>query len=731
MENEITLTGRITHIVYHNENTFYTVIKFLLLEQSEKTITVTGLFTTVEKDVIYHITGNYIEHPKYGMQFQISSYSRAMPQEKDGVIRYLSGVQFPGIGKKTAEKIVEYLGEEAISKIKQDKNILVGIPSLSSEKIETIYQGIISQDDGLEELVRFLNIHGIGMRNLIRLNRTYGKEALSKIKENPYRVIEECDGFGFMTADKIAMSLGFLKNDSRRLYAYLVYLCMELCMQTGDSYVPSVSLQETFEKDCQDLEYDYDEIFQQALLNRTLVLDNQRVYPISQYNAEDYISTFLNQFPYTELKKYEEEYLNQYLIDLQNDIRIQYDQTQIDAIHTIFDNPFSIITGGPGTGKTTVVKAIVHLFKLLYPSSTIICCAPTGRASKRLAELTDTSSQTIHSLLKWDLETNTFGINEETPIYADLLIIDEFSMVDNWLFYNLLLASKQVKKICIIGDEDQLPSVSPGCVLRDLIQTDLFPLIRLNHIYRQKEGSDVISLAHDISIEDVDLNRYHNDLAFIEVGRNDIKNMIIKVVENALEKGYTIDEIQVLSPMYNGNAGIDVLNNALQSSFNPRDGLKEEYRYGYTTFREGDKILQLKNQPDDDVYNGDIGLLIEIIKPEFTETNKTTLVVDFDGIIVTYTQENIQNITLAYCISVHKSQGSEYPIVIMPMTFQHTIMLQRKLIYTAITRARTSLVLLGEKEAFYRGIQIVDRHPRNTSLTERLLYKSENPPFKK
>ena len=731
MENEITLTGRITHIVYHNEDTFYTVIKFLLLEQSEKTITVTGLFTNVEKDVIYHITGNYIEHPKYGMQFQISSYSRAMPQEKDGVIRYLSGVQFPGIGKKTAEKIVEYLGEEAISKIKKDKNILVGIPSLSSEKIETIYQGILSQDDGLDELVRFLNIHGIGMRNLIRLNRTYGKEALSKIKENPYRVIEECDGFGFVTADKIAMSLGFSKNDQRRLYAYLVYLCMELCMQTGDSYVPSVSLQETFEKDCQDLEYDYDIIFQQALLNRTLVLDNQRVYPISQYNAEDYISTFLNQFPYVEIKKYEEEYLNQYLIDLQNDIGIQYDQTQIDAIHTIFDNPFSIITGGPGTGKTTVVKAIVHLFKLLYPSSTIICCAPTGRASKRLAEVTDTSSQTIHSLLKWDLETNTFGINDETPIYADLLIIDEFSMVDNWLFYNLLLASKQIKKICIIGDEDQLPSVSPGCVLRDLIQTNLFPLIRLNHIYRQKEGSDVISLAHDISIEDVDLDRYHNDLVFIEVGRNDIKNMIIKVVENALDKGYTIDEIQVLSPMYNGNAGIDVLNNALQSSFNPRDGLKEEYRYGYTTFREGDKILQLKNQPDDDVYNGDIGLLIEIIKPEFTETNKTTLVVDFDGIIVTYTQENIQNITLAYCISVHKSQGSEYPIVIMPMTFQHTIMLQRKLIYTAITRARNSLVLLGEKEAFYRGIQIVDRHPRNTSLSERLLYKSENPPFVK
>ena len=731
MENEITLTGRITHIVYHNEDTFYTVLKFLLLEQSEKTITVTGLFTSVEKDVLYHLSGTYVEHPKYGMQFQITSYKRAYPQEKDGIIRYLSGVQFPGIGKKTAEKIVSNLGEDAIKKIKEDQSVLLTIPGLTNDKMEIIYQGIMREDDGMEELIKFLNIHGIGMRNLIRLNRTYGKEALVKIQENPYRVIEECDGFGFVTADKIAMSLGFSKNDTRRLYAYLVYLCMELCMQSGDSYVPSITLQESFEKDCEGLEYSYDDLFHEAILKRRLVCEDHNVYPISQYNAEDFISTFLTEFPYQKLEDCDDTYLKQYLKGLQEDLKITYDTTQVEAIETVFHSPFSIITGGPGTGKTTVVKAIVDLFKLLYPSSTILCAAPTGRASKRLAELTDTSAQTIHSLLKWDLETNTFGVNEDVPIYAELLIVDEFSMVDNWLFYNLLIASKQVRKICIIGDEDQLPSVSPGCLLRDLIQSNLFPVIRLNHIYRQKEGSDVISLAHDIHSGDVDFSRYQNDFAFLKCDRIAIKNTVIKVVQNALEKGYTIDEIQVLSPMYNGNAGIDVLNNALQAAFNPPDGLKEEYKFGYTTFREGDKILQLKNQPDDDVFNGDIGLLVEIIKAEFSETNKTTLVVDFDGVIVTYTQETLPNISLAYCISVHKSQGSEYPIVIMPITSQHTIMLQRKLLYTAVTRARTSLILLGEEEAFYRGIEIIDRHPRNTTLVSRLIHKKEHPPLKR
>ena len=293
-------------------------------------------------------------------------------------------------------------------------------------------------------------------------------------------------------------------------------------------------------------------------------------------------------------------------------------------------------------------------------------------------------------------------------------------MVDNWLFYNLLLASKRIKKICIIGDKDQLPSVGPGCVLRDLMQSNEFSLIELKHIYRQESDSDVINLAHAINTGNVNVEEYHHDVKFFACMPEDIRRNILMMVEDALQKGYSIDDIQILSPMYAGVAGIDYLNNALQESFNPPSKDKAEVKSGYMTFREGDKILQLKNQPDDDVYNGDIGVLVEIIDAKHAEDHKTTIICQFGEIIVEYKPENWINITLAYCISVHKSQGSEYPIVIMPITRRHAGMLQRKLIYTGVTRARKALIILGELEAFKRGIQVLELHPRETTLTQKL-----------
>ncbi|MBR2670322.1 MAG: ATP-binding domain-containing protein, partial [Solobacterium sp.] len=278
--------------------------------------------------------------------------------------------------------------------------------------------------------------------------------------------------------------------------------------------------------------------------------------------------------------------------------------------------------------------------------------------------------------------------------------------------------------ICIIGDEDQLPSVSCGSVLRDLIQSNCFPLVRLTHIYRQQNGSDVIELAHMIHEGNVDFEPLNHDFLFLEKPSEDVRRTIVQITANALEKGYTLNDIQVLSPMYNGNAGIDILNRALQETFNPKAPDKKEMKFGYLIFREGDKILQLKNQPDDDVYNGDIGVLEEIIDARFTETHQTTLIVNFDGIYVEYAGENLSNITLAYCISVHKSQGSEYPIVILPIIPQHTIMLQRKLIYTGVTRARQSLILVGDKRAFLRGIAQIERHYRQTTLCRRITEKA-------
>ena len=726
-EELTSFTGKVTYIVYRNDATFYTVLRIRINDTQEKTITATGIIPEVEPDILYRFTGQYGEHPRYGMQFQISSLEKQLPEEREGVIRYLSGVQFAGIGRKTAEKIVDLLGEDCLQLIREDDQVLYTVPGLSADKAKVIYDGIRAEEDGMSELVRFLNVHGVGIRNLIRLNRAYGKEALSKLKENPYRVIEECDGFGFKTADAMAMSLGFAKDDERRLYALLISLCMDLCVARGDSWADIELLEERFRKETPDIDADFEGLLQETLLHHQLVREENRIYPVTQHEAETGISSFLAGFPYQDSEPVDQNLLHEYLNQMQKELGITYDEDQISAIEQFFTDPFVILTGGPGTGKTTVVRAMVDLYRMLYPGSTIVCAAPTGRAAKRLSELTETETFTVHSLLRWDLETNTFGKNEEDPVMTNLLIVDEFSMVDDWLFYNLLKACRHVRKICIIGDEDQLPSVSPGSVLRDLIAADMFPLARLNHIYRQKEGSDVISLAHDIHNGDVDFARYHNDVVFLENRTGTIRDQVLTVVQSALNKGYEMNDVQVIAPMYNGKAGIDVLNNALQECFNGPSRRKRELKHGYLTFREGDKILQLKNQPDDDVYNGDIGILETIEYASETENRKPVIVVNFDGIYVEYTPDTFNNITLAYCISIHKSQGSEYPIVVMPVTWQHSIMLQRNLIYTGVTRARQSLVLLGEAGAFLKGVETLERHRRNTTLKEKIIAAFSDP----
>lgn len=724
----ITINGKFQFLVYRNDENFYTVARFKLNDESERTITVNG--TVVKKpdmDVLYNLHGRYVEHPRYGLQFQFDTYEKPLPMEGVGIIKYLSSPQFPGIGEKTAAKIVEVLGEDCLKQMRDDPDILYTIPGLTEKNILSLQEGLSQENDGLEDLVQFLSVHGIGIRNMIRLNRAYGKQALPKLKENPYRVMEECDGFGFETADKIAMSLGFSKEDPRRLLAYLIALTMTLCVKEGDSYTTYPILEDKFQKAFSEVEYDFDSLLQEAVIHKQIAIEDTRIYPISQYDSEVFIADFLKHFPYRILDPVPMDLVHTYIASLEKDIGIEYDEVQKQTMDAFFEHPFTIVTGGPGTGKTTVVKAMVDVFRMLYPSSEILCVAPTGRAAKRLAEVTNTKTATIHSLLKWDLESNTFAKNEEDPIECDLLIVDEFSMVDNWLFYNLLKASFNVRKICIIGDEDQLPSVGPGCVLRDVIASNLFPVQRLTKIYRQKDGSDVIELAHDINTGSVDFSSYHHDVAFLECSRNSIKDNIIAVVQNALDKGYEINDIQVLSPMYEGNAGINTLNIALQKTFNPEDASKTEVSTGKFVFREGDKILQLKNQPDDDVYNGDIGILEEIMDAKHMENHKTTMVVRFGENYVEYNMDNWNNIALAYCISVHKSQGSEYPIVIMPFTYQHTHMLQRKLIYTAVTRASKALVLLGEKGALLKGVEILDQHPRLTTLKDRLCVSVEDP----
>lgn len=711
------IQGKLGHVLYKDETTHYTVARFRLYELNEKTITVTGYFPEFPKDTLIAFEGEYVEHPRYGMQFSVRSYRKILPTEPDSIISFLSSPMFSGIGKKFAKAIVETLGDQALSILKEDPERLIEVPGYSPKKKEAIIEGLIVAGED-EEALRFFTTHGLGIRNILRLERVYGKKAYPLVKENPYRMCDEIDGIGFKTADKVALSMGFEYDDPRRLKAALSALVMELCMSTGDSYVDIHELEYAFSKQ---FEVDFESLLDTCLVERRLVQVDDKIFALSQYTEERYVARVLREFPYEAMDMIDDADLSMHLDRIQTELNINYDAYQIKAIQNFFHHPFSILTGGPGTGKTTVVGAMIHLWKHLYPSHSLACIAPTGRAAKRLTEINQVQAYTIHSLLKWDLESNTFGKNEHDPLSLDCLIIDEFSMVDTWLFAQLLKASQHVKKILIVGDSDQLPSVAPGNVLANLIESKHFTVLSLTSIYRQQSGSDVITLAHQIRQQHIDFSALSKDIKWFECSAIQAKSLILQTIDKALEGPYTIHDIQVMAPMYSGIVGIDNLNHSIQNLVNPSDSFKQELRIGSISFREGDKILQLKNQPEDDVFNGDIGQLIEVIPASQDENKQNRLVVDFDGRIVEYTAETFSHISLAYCISVHKAQGSEYPIVILPLVKEHQRMLKKRLLYTAVTRASKALLLFGDPKLFEEGILDRSERIRQTCLVDYLI----------
>ncbi|MCD7807736.1 MAG: ATP-dependent RecD-like DNA helicase [Erysipelotrichaceae bacterium] len=720
-------TGYIKYVKYYSDTSKYIVCS-IDVDQEDKMITATGYMNSYDMENKYRFIGDYVYHPKYGKQFKIDSYELLLADDETEIIRYLSSSLFKGIGEKQATAIVDALGKDALTLIQEDKHVLDMVRGMNEKKRDLIYDVLSNQSYDTEILSFFTKYH-ISSRYLAIIQDFYQENTLDILQNNPYQLIEDIDGIGFKTADDIAMKVGIDALDIHRIEAAIVYALKEICYKTGSTYYDYDSIYMQFHRYISDVDYEQFEICMEHLIeDNRIIQENNRYYPYDLYESEDVIASTLKKYINSSNSEYNQDQITKLLTDIEQQLSITYDETQIQAIHTFFQTSIMILTGGPGTGKTTIVEAIMKLYTKVYPDHQIALVAPTGRAAKRLSEVTGLEACTIHRLLKWDLHTNTFAVNENNPLDIDLLVIDEFSMVDTELFSNLLIASKHVSHILLIGDDQQLPSVSPGHVLKDLLESHMIPTVELNTIYRQAKESGIIQLAHHIRNDEYQEDDFKNykDINFMSCESSDVVKNVQILVTKAMNEGYDFNDIQVLAPMYNGIAGIDALNEALQNLFNPADNYKNEIKVGKRIFREGDKILQLKNRVEDNVFNGDIGTLIEINFKDNFEYVSDTIVVQYDDSIVEYTSTEFYTITHAYCMSIHKSQGNEFKIVIMPILHDYYIMLKKNLIYTGLTRAKQSLFILGNYKAFMHGINNLHDEHRYTSLKEKII---ENKPL--
>ncbi|MDT4014498.1 ATP-dependent RecD-like DNA helicase, partial [Staphylococcus aureus] len=651
------------------------------------------------------------------------TFEKEMPQTKEAIISYLSSDLFKGVGKKTAQNIVNTLGDNAINDILDDHSVLEKVSGLSKKKQKQIAEQISANQESEKIMIRLHDL-GFGPKLSMAIYQFYLGDTLTILDRNPYQLIYDIKGIGFNKADQLARNIGIAYNDNERLKAALLYTLEEECIKQGHTYLPiNVVIDLTVDvlnyQDEEVIEPEkLDEMLQYLNEEKRLIIDNEQVAIPSLYYSE--IKSVQNLFRIkthtNKLTEIEQSDLQMHIGEIEDANQVNYAASQKEALQTAINSKVMLLTGGPGTGKTTVIKGIVELYAEIHGLSLdyddyvnddypVVLAAPTGRASKRLQESTGLEAMTIHRLIGWNQDTKPEDILEN-EINARLIIIDEMSMVDTWLFHQFLSAVPLDAQLIFVGDEDQLPSVGPGQVFKDLIESKAIPRVNLTEVYRQQDGSSIIELAHRMKLgQKIDITQRFHDRSFINCQANQIPTVVEKVVTSAVNKGYTMADIQVLAPMYKGNAGIKRLNQVLQDILNPKKKDTREIEFGDVVFRKGDKVLQLVNRPNDNIFNGDIGVIVGIFWAKENALNKDVLVVDFEGNEITFTKQDMMELTHAYCTSIHKSQGSEFPIVIMPIVKQYFRMLQRPILYTGLTRAKTSLVLLGDPEAFDIGLK--------------------------
>ncbi len=690
------------------------------------TITITGYFYDLVENDNYILFGELVEHPKYGIQFNVKESEKVKPTDKDGIIEFLSSDLFPGVGEKLATKIVDSLGENTINLILEDKNNLLVVPKISSKKVETIYNTLMNYENSHQTIIYLCDI-GFNSSEALYIYNTYRNKTLDQLNENIYEFATDLDGISFIRIDNIREKLDIKNDDIRRIKACILYIMREITYKNGDTYLEFEKIYKEVSKylDVGILESDFASYLNELDKIGKIVIDNEKYYLKEMFASEVNISGRIKELIKSSPKKYKKFDIYMTEIELMNNIK--YNDKQKEAVKVSLSSGITIITGGPGTGKTTIIKAIVELYQALNNlsdtelASELTLLAPTGRAAKRLSESTNMPAMTIHRFLKWHKESNSFEINEYNKDFSKFIIVDEASMIDISLFDSLLKGLTRDIQLVLVGDYNQLPSVGPGTILKDLIDSKLINTIYLDLLYRQSKKSFIPILADDIKngISDNVLAKV-NDYVFLECSRGSIRLSIKNICNQLKDKGVSLSNLQLLAPMYKGINGIDNLNHDLQDIFNPSDSEKREISIGEFKYRVGDKVIELINMPDENVYNGDIGYISDIIPASESESRKNEIIVNYDGNFVRYLPKDFNKIKLAYIVSVHKSQGSEFDVIIMPLSLEYSKMLYRKLIYTAVTRAKSKLILLGELDAFKYSINNTNEYIRKTSLLERL-----------
>ncbi len=694
-------------------------------EMINKTITFTGYFADVNYDDFYTLVGKYAFNERYGNQFQVSSYEREEPKGRDAVISFLSSSLIKGCGEKTAEAIVEYLGDEALSLIKNDYTNLLKVPGISEVKAKRIYNSIVKYQS-TDEIIVQLKKYGFTINEALSILNKWGESSLEIVNNDIYKLIDIID---FVKLDRVF--LGMKEADAHeRVLACIIESFKRLGFKNGDTYLTKNELFSNIRNDFKIFinEDEFDLYLEELSNNKEIIIKGNKYFLTEYYDYEEDIASNLEL-----ISKHSKEkimHFDDLIAAIQLEYGVKYNVDQKKAIKKALTNRISIITGGPGTGKTTIINSIVKLYMRIHNLNykdvinEIALLAPTGRAAKKISDSTGLPAMTIHRYLKWNKEKNEFQINEYNKNPHKLIIVDETSMIDTCLFDSLLKGIKHNITLVLVGDANQLPSVGPGLILNDLIESDLFTHTVLETIYRQSDNSYIPILAKEIKEHNLseDFTRQTDDYNFLFASGLAIKETIRKICLMSKEKGLTEDDIQILAPMYKGENGIDNLNILLQGIFNPKDESKKEIKVGDIIYREHDKVLQLVNDPDNNIFNGDIGY-ISNISIVMAPKKKEILTINFDGNEVLYNREDLINIKHAYAITIHKSQGSEFAHVIMPISKAYFKMLYNKLIYTGVSRAKKSLIIIGEKESFIMATNNDYSTNRKTNLKEQLMHK--------